>query len=217
MDLWAVVGALGGCAGALLSAVTLYFVVRTDRRERRSAPYVNLEVGTFGHATDADTGELLWHVWELTNSGTGDARISAVRGVGCEFDFDEQYPPITVVKPGSTVRMKVKPCDVGKAWVLIAWLSPHEPDGLYVQWFAPAPGPELEAALHAQPALKLGWWRLLPAWLRVRLRPVRAVGPGGAVATRVRPNSRRLGQDLNTALSLALPESETAGIKLPAR
>lgn len=209
IDSWAIAGGVAGVIGALLSGVTLFFVVRADRRERRNTPYAELLVHSFGILRDEGTGAVLCHIWQLTNSGSADVRIQNILGVGCDFLNDEQYPPVTVVRAGEFARIRVESSNYEAAWVLVNWTSPNDRDGWYVAWFAPSAGTELAAVRDAQPSpRRKWWWSLLPFFLVVRIRKVEPVGPGGVRATRVHRGLRRAERDIQTALALALPADE---------
>lgn len=188
-----------------VAAVTLFFVVIADIRQRRLMPTADLTLQPYGTGKHLDTGETV-RIWRLTNTGTANARIWVLIPVGCEFLYDEEYPPIEVLPVGESARLAVWSDDAGKAWVFIAWTSTFGHRTMVGRWIAPEPGPELEAERDRQSASLQGWRNRLMWRLRRRLCIAQPVGPGGAAGTAVRTRHRRTEQALAKMRSLAMPE-----------
>lgn len=95
------------------------------------------------------------------------------------------------------------------------WMTPADPDSVFVKWLAPDPGKELRDSV-GELTWKERWVFRLPSWVRQRLHKVRPVGPSGVVATRISVNSKHRQRQLATALSIVDPTlAEEAGATLP--
>lgn len=195
-----------GAITLLVALVTLYYVVRTDRRERKYLPHVDLHIDALGHANDARTGELLWHCWNIRNEGTADAKIMFLKGVGCQVVYDNDYRVVHLLRTGESRDLKVEPCEEDKAWVLVGWASPYERRQWHVEWFPPKAGTELKQALVSNPTPR--WRRWIPTPMRRLILRTEAVGPGGAVATHVSTHPTKLRKQLALAMSLADPDAD---------
>lgn len=195
----------------IVAFLTLAVVVTAELRQRRNAPYASLAMRELGTMNRSDTGELVHHIWTLTNEGTGDAQISMIRPVACEIEFSDEHPPFTVIRAGETKRLHIKPCDLDKAWILVIWAPSHLQDQWEVEGFA------VRQELSAQMLLpRVGpILRRLPKWTLTLINPIRRrtlsaepVGPGGVALTRIRLGSKHWQKDFSIALSIVDPDME---------
>lgn len=201
----------------LVSVVTLCYVVRTDRRDRKYSPAVNLDLSAEAELRESDSGNIVGRLWTLSNTGSADARISVFCSVNCEVVYNDEYRPIAVLKAGETKTFLLKPYHPDEAWALVAWSSPYENKWLTFEWFAPDYRSKLNDVLwefHARFRKRRKWRRGIPFVLRRAVTKSKPVGPGGVLFTRVNMRQRTMSSDFERAVSLTgyklnLPQPES--------